>query len=185
MQEQLALNLISKRSKAFPLIDPAFKLISFLGFRTGLARQAMIAEMERAARERFPECKPVVAEIRYKGPYGKRDATLNGYIEFSCPDVRDAALKALGKDASITVKGTRVSIKPAKTRLDAHRDAMLNMAAYRVKGHAAALGKSVEIIKANDRCVKVDGHVAFQQAARKNTDCGKFAAPFADLSLPE
>ena len=57
----------------------------------------------------------MVCEIPYKGPYGKREATLNGYVEFSCPDVRDAALKALGKDAAITVNGTKVSIKPANT----------------------------------------------------------------------
>ena len=145
----------------------------------------MIAEMERVSREKFADCKPSVTEIRYKGPYGKREATLNGYIEFSCPDVREAALKALGKDASITFKGTKVSIKPAKTRIDAHRDAMLNMAADRIKAHAAAIGKSVEIKKGSDRCVKVDGDVAFQQAARKSNDCGKFAGPFADIALPE
>ena len=141
--------------------------------------------MQSSPRERFPECKPVVAEICYKGSYGKRETTLNTYIELFCPDVQDATFQALGKHDSITVKGITVSIKPAKTRFDAHRDAMFNMAADRVKGHAAALGKTVEIIQGDDRCVKVDGHVAFQQAARENIDCGKFAAPFPDFSLPE
>ena len=78
-----------------------------------------------------------------------------------------------------------MSIKPAKTRVDARRDAMLNMGADRIKAHAAAIGKSVEIMKGNDRCVKVDGDVAFQQAARKSNDCGKFAALFGDISLTE
>ena len=36
---------------------------------------------------------------------------LNSFVT----DVRDAALKALGKDAAITVNGTKVSIKPANT----------------------------------------------------------------------
>ena len=178
-------NSNSSSAKAFPLNDPAFKQISFLGFPKGSSRQDMISEMERVSREKFADCKPSVTEIRYKGPYGKREATLNGYIEFSYPDVREAALKAFGKDASITVKGTKVSIKPAKTRIDAHRDAMLNMAADRIKAHAGAIGKTVEIKKGSDRCVKVDGNVAFQQAARKSNECGKFAAPFADISLPE
>ena len=105
----------------------------------------MIGEMERAAQEKLQECKPVVSEIRFRGPYGKREATLNGYIEFSCPDVRDAALKALGKDASITVNGTKVSIKPAKTRVDAHRDAMLNIAANHVKGMLHRLERQLKL----------------------------------------
>ena len=71
LKDQLA----AKPSKAFPCSDPAFKLVSFLGSPARLARRDMIAEMECAARERFPECKPVVTEIRYKGPYGKREAT--------------------------------------------------------------------------------------------------------------
>ena len=176
---------VPSASKPSSANDPAFKQISFLGFPSGYSRQGMISEMERAAREKFPECKPVVCEIRYKGPYGKREATLNGYVEFSCPDVRDAALKALGKDAAITVNGTKVSIKPAKTRVDAHRDAMLTIAAGHVKGHAAANGKTVEIVKGNERCVKVNGVIAFQQAARKSSDGGTYAAPFTDLLLPE
>ena len=126
-----------------------------------------------------------MSEIRFRGPYGKREATLNGYVEFSCPDVRNAALKALSKDASITVNGTTVSIKQAKARVDAHRDAMLNIAASHVKGHAAALGKTVEIVNGNERCVKVNGVVAFQQASRKSFECGAYAKPCADLSLPE
>ena len=136
---------IPSTSKPSSANDPAFKQISFLRFPSGFSRQGMIFTMERAVREKFPECKPLVCEIRYTGPYGKREATLNGYVEFSCPDVRDAALKTLGKDASITVNGTKVSIKPAKTRVDAHRDAMLNIAANHVKGHAASIGKTIEL----------------------------------------
>ena len=71
------------------------------------------------------------------------------------------------------------------TRVDAHRDAMLTIAAGRVKGHAAAIGKTVEIVKGNERCVKVNGVIAFQQAARKSSDGGTYAAPFTDLLLPE
>ena len=80
------------------------------------------------------------------------------------------------------MNGTKVSIKPAKTRVDAHRDAMLNIAANHVKGHAAELGKMVEIVKRNERCVKVNGVVSFQQASRKSLECGTYAAHVADLS---
>ena len=110
---------------------------------------------------------------------------MNGYIEFSCPDVRDAALKALEKDASNTFKGSKVNVKPAKTRIDSHRDAMLNIAGTRVKEHAAALGKTVEIVKGNERCVKVNGEIVFQQSSRKSNECSKFSKLFGDLLLPE
>ena len=93
----------------------------------------MIAEMERESREKCPDCKPFITEITYKGTDGKRDATLNGYIEFSFPDVRDAQLKALVKNAFITFRGSKVNVKPVKTHIDSHRDAMPNSAAGRVK----------------------------------------------------
>ena len=110
---------------------------------------------------------------------------MNCYIEFSCPDVRDAALKALGKDASITFKGSKVNVKPAKTRIDLHRDAMLNIAATRVNGHAAALGKTVEVAKGNERCVKVNGEIVFQQSSRKSNERSKFSRLFSNILLPE
>ena len=83
------------------------------------------------------------------------------------------------------MNGTKVSIKPAKTRVDAHRDAMLNIAANHVKGHAASIGQTIEIVKGNERCVKVNGVVAFQQASRKSFEGGTYAEPFTDLLLPE
>ena len=95
--------------------------------------------MESDSREIFYDYNQFITEIRHRGPYVKREATLNGYIEFSCPDVRDAALKALGKYAFITFNGSKVNVKPANTRIDSHRDAMLNIAATRVKERAAAL----------------------------------------------
>ena len=110
---------------------------------------------------------------------------MNGYIKLSCPDVRDAALNALGKDAFITLKGSKVNVKPAKTRIDSHRDAMLNIAAARVKDHAAALGKTVEIVKGNERCVKMNGEIAFKRSARKSNECNKYSMFFADLLFPE
>ena len=105
----------------------------------------MIVEMKRASRDFFFDFKQFITEIRYKGPYGKREATLNGYIEFSCPDVRDATLKALGKDASITFKGSKVNVKPAKTRIDSHRDAILNIAATRVRARCRTRKKPLRL----------------------------------------
>ena len=49
------------------------------------------------------------------------------------PDIREAALKAFGKYADITFNGTKISIKPAETKIDAHRDAILDIAAHRIK----------------------------------------------------
>ena len=142
------------------------KQISFPRFPNGLSRQDVIAEMKRAAREGFPECKPVVPDSRHTGTHGKREATLNACVEFWCPDVHDATFKALGKDASITVEDTNVRVKPAKTRVNAHR-AMRNMTAARVQGYAAALAPTVEIVKGNHQCVKVDGNVGFGRRRKR------------------
>ena len=60
---------------------------------------------------------------------------------------------------------------------------MLSIAANHVKGQAAALGKTVEIVKGNERCVKVNGVVAFQQASRKSFEGSTYAEPFTDLLL--
>ena len=58
----------------------------------GLTLQYMIAELRRVAREIFTECKPMVAEVRYKGPYRKREATLNGHnfrFRFQMSEMQD------------------------------------------------------------------------------------------------
>ena len=164
--------------------DPAFKRISFLGFPSGFSRLQMINEMERASREKFAEYKPAATEIFYKGPRGKKVPTLNGYVEFSAPEVRDAVLQHLGKDPSIIVNGTHVSLKSAKTQNDGHRDYVLAEVARRVTGHASAQGKTVETLKGNDRRVKVNGVLAFQQGSRNSGEIGKYSAPFTDLELP-
>ena len=77
-----------------------------------------------------------------------------------------------------------MNVKHAKTRIASHRDAMLNIAATRVKEHAAAIGKTVEIVKGNERCVKVNGEIAFQQSALKSNECSKYSKLFDDLLLP-
>ena len=141
--------------------------------------------MERVSRDKFPDCKQVITEIKYKGPYGKRETTLNGYISFSCPDGRDATLKALRKDVSIMFNVSKVNVKLAKTRINLHRDAMFHIAAIRVKEHAAALGKTVEIVKGNARCVKVNGEIVFQQSSRKSNECSKFSGLFVDRLRPD
>ncbi len=77
-----------------------------------------------------------------------------------------------------------MSIKPAKTKADGRRDYVLREAASRVKGHASARNKSVETKYGNERCVKVDGSVIFQQGSRKGREADKYAAPFSDLEVP-
>ena len=58
---------------------------------------------------------------------------------------------------------------------------LLNIVINRVKQHAAAYRKFFEIIKSNDRCVKVNGRVAFQHAVRTVNDLGKFVAYVVDF----
>ena len=183
--QELKKQLASVSSSSASSSDPAFRRISFLGFPAGSSRDLIITEMEKFATQKLPLFKHLFAEIFYKGPRSKREPTNNGFLEFSSSDVRDAVLKHLGKDPTITVSGSKVDIRPSKTQADGHRDYVLREAASRVKAHAAAKGKSVETKKAgNDRCVKVDGAVAFQQASRKSTEISKYSAPFTDLELP-
>ena len=84
------------------------------------------------------------------------------------PNVRDGAFKVFGKDASIAIKGTKVSMEPVTIRVVSHQDAMLSMAIIHVKGHAAA----------NDT---IDDNVAFQQAARTSIESRKIYGAFVDL----
>ena len=85
------------------------------------------------------------------------------------------------KDAFITVKGTKVSGKRAKTRAGAHRDAMHRIAAERAKRHAVTQGKTVRFTKGNERCVKVNAMLLSSSSNERQLQqiCGIFRRPHA------
>ena len=163
--------------------DPASRQISFLGFPEGLSRTLCRREMDNFAEKNFPDYKPIFSEVRFKGEYGKRAPGRNGYLEFSSKDVRDAALKALGKNAILKISGIEVAVKPAKTQEDWLRDDELREIGKLVKEHPSARGKSVETLLRKDRCVKVEGIVIYEQPKRGSKEPGKFADAFADLAV--
>ena len=88
-----------------------------------------------------------------------------------------------GSKAKITASGKDVKIKHGKTELDTVRDDTLRKAEGLIKAHPAALGKTVETLNGNERCVKVNGTVAFQQGSRRSGELGKSAEPFYDLQV--
>ena len=63
------------------------------------------------------------------------------------------------------------------------RDQALHSAETAIKKHAAALGKTVEKMMGKDRCVTVNGIVAFQQGSLQSGDTGDFMGPFSDLHM--
>ncbi len=155
-----------------------------MGFPDGLSRDLCRREMDNYVEAKFPSYKPVFTEMYFKGEFGKKAPGRNGYAEFASRDVRDAALKILGKDPVLKVSGTDVNVKPAKTQRDWQRDNDLRDVSDKIKKHPSARGKSVEPRFGSERCVKVDGIVVYEQAKRGSAEPGKFAADFGDIQDP-
>lgn len=83
-------------------------------------------------------------------------------MQFGNRNARDAVMASFGgRAASLSVGGHNVKIRHGKTEADGLRDQVLYSAETAIKKHAAALGKTVEKMMGKDRCVKVNGIVAF------------------------
>ena len=78
--------------------------------------------------------------------------------------------------------GHKIVIKPCLSQAVRERIWALNAAYELVQKHPAAENKTVERKKDSDRCVTVDGVVAFDQTGKSGT--GFFTGPFANLVLP-
>ena len=70
----------------------------------------------------------------------------------------------------------------ARTELNGKRNTVLRKAAEAVKASSAAKDKTVETLFGNDRQVKVNGEVVFQQ--NKAGVSGYFLGAYSDLPLP-
>ena len=189
MREQLAGAVASKNFGKGNKNDPGFTKIAFLGFPAGLSRELCIREMRKHAEAKLPRdgqgelsYRIVDCDVFYKKVDGKWEPTANGYMQFGHRNARDAVMELFGgKQAALSVGGHSVKIRYGKTELDNQRDQAIHSAETAIKKHSAAHGKAVEKMMGKDRCVKVDGVVAFQQGSRQSGELGAFIGPFADL----
>ena len=105
-------------------------------------------------------------------------------MQFGHRNARDAVMTCFGgRQASLSVGGHNVKIRHGKTEADTLRDQALHSAETAIKKHGAALGKTVEKMMGNERCVKVNGVIAFQQGSRQSGDTCAVIGLFADLQM--
>ena len=108
----------------------------------------------------------------------------NGYMQFDHRNARDAVMASFGsRQAPLSVGGHNVKIRDGKTEADSLRDQALHSAQTAIKKHGAALWKTVEKMMGNERCVKVNGVIAFQEGSRQSGDIGSFMTLFVDLQM--
>ena len=105
-------------------------------------------------------------------------------MQFGHRNARDAVMELFGSNqAALSVGGHSVKIRYGKTEVDSQRDQAFYSAEAAIKKQSAAHGKAIEKTMGKDRCVKVDGIVAFQQGSRRSGELGTFIGPFSDLQL--
>ena len=122
----------------------------------------------------------------YIGPYNDRKLSKTSWVEFSNTDTTKAFLKTVASDnAEITVDGSSVKVKPARTQIQKKRNYALIRASEIIKISGEGAGKNVKIEfkvpDSKERHVTVDGVVGFCQ--NQNDTIGFFRAPFLALSI--
>ena len=107
---------------------------------------------------------------------------MNGYIKFGHRNARYAVMNLFcGNQASLKMGSQIVKIRYGKTAADSLRDQALYAAEAANKKHTASAGKSVEKMIGAERCVKVDGVIAFQKSSRRSENPVKFSGLSSDL----
>ena len=172
--------------------DPGFTKIAFLGFPSSLSREQCIREMRKFAESKIPRdahgdlsYRIIYCDVFYKkGADGKWLPTSTGYMQFGHRNARDAVMTCFGgRQASLSVGGHNVKTRHGKTEADTLRDQALHSAETAIKKHGAALRKTMEKMMGNERCVKVNGVIAFQQGSRQSGDICAFIRLFVDLQM--
>ena len=172
--------------------DPGFTKIAFLCFPSSLSREQCIREMRKFAESKIP--RDAHADLSYRiidcDVFYKKSAdekwllTSTCYMQFGHRNARDAVMTCFGgRQTALSVGGHNVKIRHGKTEADTLRDQALHSAETAIKKHGAALGKTVEKMMGHERCVKVNGVIAFQQGSRQSGDIGAFIGLFADLQM--
>jgi Zn finger protein HypA/HybF involved in hydrogenase expression len=122
----------------------------------------------------------------FSGPYNDRKLKTTSWVEFSNNDTAKHFLKTATKDnAEISVEGTSVKIKPARTELQKKRNYALISASERLQKCPECGGKTVKIEwqveHSKDRHVTVDKVVAFCQNLEDIS--GVWRAPYSALGV--
>ena len=161
--------------------DPANKQVAFLGWPAGVAAQRRLELLENWVKTALPTQRPLSFSNEYKGPYSNRTLGQAAYANFTTADeVREflASFKDSGQE--LEVKGTKLKVVQARTKLRKSRNWALKKAVELLKA-AAGEGANTEL-NWEGREVTVNSVVAFKQAPGEPK--GSFQNSFARLALP-
>ena len=105
------------------------------------------------------------------------------FAQFATPKIAKSVLDKV-KERKLVLEGfPDVEIKPALTSIDVSRNIFLYKAEELIKGDPNSTGQKVEMKKAKDRGLYVNGVVAFSQRERYDPR-GTFEGEFAHLKFP-
>ena len=167
-------------------LDPALRRASFIGWPTNVSAEKRMELMCGFMDTKYKKVRFVDCGHDYTGPYNDRKLSKTSWVEFSNTDTTKAFLKTVASDnAEITVDGSSVKVKPARTQIQKKRNYGLIRASELIKASGEGAGKNVKIEfkvpDSKERHVTVDGAVGFCQ--NQNDTIGVFRAPFQALSI--
>ena len=170
---------IGNESAGFDPRDPAFRRVAFIGFPKSLPEPQRIEAIVGFMQKHF-------ADIRFSAyMFPDKDGmpTVNGYIEVNDKKVARRITNKV-KAEGYTVDGLpEVSVKPALTDIDRHRNWALREAERLVRASPNYMSGVIKVAKGDGRGIYVDGVPAFTQKGRF-TKGGTFHGVFSDISLP-
>ncbi len=152
--------------------DPAYQRVAFVQWPDKTTDAEKIEAMERFMRANFPK-----TNVVYKDHFNDKAS----FVHIGTPQ---AARKVFDNLKGKTVEGyPNVKAKAALTSIDLSRNFSLNRAEELVKKDENLRSRSVEVKRAKDRGIYVDGLPAFVQRERYSRK-GEFEGEFRHLKLP-
>ena len=160
--------------------DPALKQVAFIGFPEESTVAQRIEAMVSFMQQNFPEFQIKHTDLS-TDKNGKQ--TRNGFVELGSKK-HARHVTSTTKSRGLKVQGyAGVTVKPENTEIDRNRNWALREAERLIRQSPKFGNGRLEVKKAQDRGVYVDGLPAFTQKIRFAKG-GVFHGIFADLKLP-
>ena len=140
-----------------------------------------VDELEAWMQEKLGKHRALAYSNEYKGPYTNRTLGKAAYANFSTADeVREFLERFNSSDLELEVRGTKLKVVQARTKLRKSRNWALKKAVELLK---AAAGETANTeLKWEERSVTVDNELAFKQLPGEPK--GSFQNKFSHLALP-
>ena len=161
--------------------DPAKRKVAFKGFADSVSEQKRFDKLQKALAELSETVTAAQLEAVTGGPRGQKKLTPVVLVDFGTEKKAQDFVKKY-KNSGVSAAGCSLGVVHARTELNGKRNTVLRKAAEAVKASSAAKDKTVETLFGNDRQVKVNGEVVFQQ--NKAGVSGYFLGAYSDLPLP-